>query len=177
MVTVNGATGPFNSSKPSGYGANAAKNYQNLLVKDPVSAFTADIKYSPDKTKAGIGKAALGYAREDIKQFDINGDKRLDQTEITGIFGDESVSKNFLTALDRNKDGFVSRSENAAFIIFQDKLDNAANGSNAADGLIKPESVTQATVGILSEPEVMNAKLQEIRKEFIFPLWKTQQNA
>ncbi len=127
-VTINGAMGPYNPYQPGGFGSNTAYNVVSLGQQQPDVVSTAVIEISP-QPHPSVGNPeqlisdAIGYGREEVKQYDQNGDMELDRQEITDIFmGNGQIANQYLKAYDvadenGQKSDSICVKENAAAIL------------------------------------------------------------
>lgn len=143
---ITGDVGPYETSdfQSGNYGRNAALNAQNV-VPDELS--TTDIRYTPKDTI--VIADVLGYAEQDIKQFDQDADGALSQTEVRAAFGggeDTEISDTLFKAIDTDGDSQISNVEQAAYILFQDyaagPLDSAI-GANEEVGFLTAKQAAE----------------------------------
>lgn len=118
---ISGITGPIPMNQAGAYGQNAALKVQKAV---PETLLTTNIRYAP-KNNPQSAENALGYAKQDIAQFDTNKDGALDPNEIaTNVFGAqkalEPLADQYLKVLDSNDNGKIELPEMAAFILYQD---------------------------------------------------------
>lgn len=150
---INGETGPFETTQPDSgnYGRNAALNVQDTPLED---LSQTDIQYTPaDKP---MRADALGYAEQDIKKFDEDGNGSLSQEETRLAFGggsDTEIPDTMFSAIDTDGDGQISNQEQAAYVMFQDhSVDplKSAIKANEEAGLMTPEEALnlEAQIGI-----------------------------
>lgn len=124
---ISGYTGPIPMTQAGAYGQNAQLNVQK---SQPETVLTANIRYAP-KNNPQYAENALGYAKQDIAQFDTNKDGALDRGEILqNVFGSqkalEPLADQYLKVLDANDNGKIELPEMAAFILYQDNSMNTA---------------------------------------------------
>lgn len=139
---ITGETGPneIDDPKSGNFGRNAALNVQDTPEDELPEA---DIQYTPSDKP--MRADALGYAEEDIKRFDEDGDGGLSLAETQAAFGsssDTEVADTLFNAINTDGDDQISNLEQAAYVMFQDHSISALNTAVDADeeaGLLTPE--------------------------------------
>lgn len=122
---ITGQTGPFSLSTPGSYGRNSAHNAQQANPSSVASAtivFTPPTSFSPDGSLSRNGlNDYFGYAEEDLKLFDLNGDMIVDDAELAQAFGGDSERANlFMTAVNQDGEAGLSVVDMTGYLIAQD---------------------------------------------------------
>lgn len=149
---INGASGPYRN-----FGQNAAYNFQQQSFNEPAKAVEMPIRFIPADVMAAkdhpkMLNDAFGYAVQDIRLLDGNGDGVIEHKELKDVYSvgigqgphlDQAVN-NYFTALDANKDGKIDGAENATYVMFQDDsswLVDRELKSLQASGKLTPEQL------------------------------------
>lgn len=116
-------SGPVPARPFQNFGRNQAKEYQDLLKKDPKKAAESSVRYTPQAKP--MMADAFGYAEQDIKMFDKNNDGVLDEKEVLAVFNNnKETAATFLSVLDSNGDKKLDVVEMAAYLLFSDDSTN-----------------------------------------------------
>lgn len=136
------------------YGANAARNFREVSVRNPYQAAQTTVNYARrPKTRH---KDSFNYAKQEIRQLDHNRDGKLSFRELRSAYGSAPKAASVLRAADLNRDGRLDAEESALLLQFQD-------GIGRRDGKVTPFERQQAFRAIQGNPDAVNQQLHELR--------------
>lgn len=140
---MNGLQGRYNTNSLGGFGRNAAANAIDMQSSSEGAKKLANsniqVSRGPEASPYHARNDYLAYASEELKHFDISGDRKLDQFELTQAFnGNETKAKKFMSVVNQDGKEGSSVVDLSAHLYLQDGVADLAKGANSdVDKIIK----------------------------------------